>query len=242
MRENLAREEKESPKGVGDEQKKVPYTPNRIEFSRLFKIMGEFMRGFNILKKYCLAVTFFGTSRCKFDDDVYQNARELASRLSKDGFTVITGGGEGIMSAANQGAKEAGGDSVGLNIDLPKGEGGEPNPYLTDSEDFHYFFIRKMMLSFSSEVYVFMPGGFGTMDEFFEIITLIQTKKIQKIPVVLIDSEYWTPLLSWIEETLYKKNGAIDEEDMDIYHVVDSVDEAHEYIKKLVPIEQLRAC
>jgi len=195
--------------------------------------MKEFIRGFRILKKYELAVTFFGSARSAPEAKACREARELAKRLSMDGFTVITGGGGGIMRAANQGAHDAGGESVGLNIKLPHEQ--HLNGYTTDSEEFHYFFTRKVMLSFASEAYVFFPGGFGTMDEFFEIVTLIQTKKIQKIPVVVVGKEYWAPLLSWIEKTLWGKNKTISKEDMDIYHMADSVDEAYELVRKLVP-------
>jgi len=238
MREDItftAKEAVDSP-----DFKDKAYEPNEIEVGRLFKLMAEFVAGFNILKKYCLAATIFGTARCSFDDDVYKKAKELAARLAKDDFTIISGGGRGVMQAANRGAKEAGGDSVGLNIELPYEQ--QINEYITDMQSFHYFFIRKVMLSFASEVYIFMPGGFGTMDEFFEIVTLIQTKKIQRIPVILVGKEYWTPLLSWINETLYEKNHAIDKEDMEIYHLVDSVDEAYDKIRELLPIDQLKAC
>ncbi len=225
MREDVSRTEAEI-------HKAYKYIPNSISFSRFFKIIMEFRKGFTILRKYDLAVTFFGSSRSSFDDDVYKRACELAGKLSKDGFTVITGGGNGVMEAANKGAYVAGGSSVGLNIELPAEQ--QLNKYLTDSQSFDHFFIRKVMLSFASEAYIFFPGGFGTMDEFFEIITLIQTKKIQQIPVVLIDKGYWQPLLDWIEQSLYKENNAINKEDMKIYYLVETVEEAHELINTLV--------
>ena len=203
-----------------------------IESWRIFKIIAEFVSGFELLQRYDLAVTFFGTARCKFGDKVYQMTAELAKRLSREGFTVISGGGGGAMEAANRGAFEAGGPSVGLNIHLPHEQ--VLNQYTTDSESFHYFFTRKVMLSFASEVYIYMPGGFGTLDEFFEIVTLIQTKKIKAVPIVLVDKEYWQPLLKWIENDLYGKHQAISKEDIDIYKVVDSVDEAFDYIMKSV--------
>lgn len=201
-----------------------------IESWRIFKIIAEFVSGFELLQRYGLAVTFFGTARCKFGDKVYQMTAELAKQLSREGFTVISGGGGGAMEAANRGAFEAGGSSIGLNIHLPHEQ--VLNQYTTDSESFHYFFTRKVMLSFASEVYVFMPGGFGTLDEFFEIVTLVQTKKIKPIPIVLVDREYWQPLLKWIEQDLYAKHAAISKEDLSIYKVVNSVEEAYVYIMK----------
>ena len=206
--------------------------PNKIESWRVFKIMSEFVEGFDVIRQYGLAASFFGTARASFDDAVYQHASELATRLSKAGFAIITGGASGVMQAANKGAFEAGGASVGLNIDLPNGQG--YNPYLTDKFEFEHFFVRKTMLTYASEVYVYFPGGFGTLDEFFEIVTLIQTEKIRKVPIVLFGKAYWTPLLDFIEKTLYEKHKAIDKKDMELYVLVDSVDEAFEYITKTV--------
>lgn len=203
-----------------------------IEAWRIFKIIAEFVSGFELLQRYGLAVTFFGTARCHFGDKVYEMASELAGLLTHKGFTVITGGGGGIMEAANRGAFEAKGNSVGLNISLPREQA--TNNYLTDSVEFHYFFTRRVMLSFASEVYVFFPGGFGTLDEFFELVMLVQTKKIKRLPIVLVGKEYWEPLLGWIERDLYRKYHAIDEKDMNIYHLVETVEEAFEYITKQV--------
>jgi len=203
-----------------------------IQSWRIFRIMSEFVDGFEILRKYSTAATFFGSARCGAGDDIYKSAEELAARLAKSGFAIITGGGPGIMEAANVGAFKVGGKSVGLNIKLPMEQ--KLNPYVTESENFHFFFSRKVMLSFASEVYVYFPGGFGTMDEFFEIVTLIQTKKITKIPVVLFDSDYWNPLLAFFKKSILKEYKAIDKEDLDIFHVVDSVDDAYKYIIKNV--------
>ncbi|OGG92801.1 Rossman fold protein, TIGR00730 family [Candidatus Kaiserbacteria bacterium RIFOXYD1_FULL_47_14] len=202
--------------------------PKNIESWRVFKIMSEFVEGFDIIRKYGLAVTIFGTARASFEDIVYKDAEALAGRLAKKGFAVITGGSAGVMQAANKGAFEAGGASVGLNINLPDTQ--YYNPYLTEKFSFDHFFVRKVILTYASEVYVYFPGGLGTLNEFFEIITLVQTGKIRKVPMILFGRGYWTPLLSFIEKTLYQKHSAIDEKDMDLYIVVDSVDEAYDYI------------
>lgn len=202
--------------------------PKKIESWRVFKIMSEFIEGFDVIRRYGLAVTIFGSARTSFEDSVYQNATELAGRLAKKGFAVITGGSSGIMQAANKGAFEAGGVSVGLNINLQDTQ--TYNPYLTDKFGFDHFFVRKVMLTYASEAYVYFPGGLGTLNEFFEIVALVQTKKIRKVPIVLFGKEYWKPLLAFIEETLYRKYAAIDEKDMALYALVDSIEEAYDYI------------
>lgn len=199
---------------------------------RIFKIMAEFVEGFEFLSRYGRAVSIYGSARCNFSHSVYNEATELAMWLAKDGFTIITGGGPGVMEAANKGAHEAGKASVGLNIQLPHEQ--RINTYVNQSRAFQYFFTRKVMLSIASEVYIFYPGGFGTLDEFFEMVTLIQTKKIDPIPIILVDKEFWTPLLSWIDEKLYQHNNAIDREDMDIYHLVADAEEAYKHIKKVL--------
>ena len=204
---------------------------HEVEPWRIFKILSEFVQGFELIRQYKKAVTFFGSARCGLETRIYKEAVVLAGHLAKDGYAVMTGGGQGIMEAANKGAREAGGDSVGINIKLDKEQ--RINEYVTDSEAFHYFFTRKVMLSFASDLYVFFPGGFGTLDEFFEMITLVQTKKIPAIPIILINKEFWTPLLKYIEEVLYEKNNAINKDDMKIYNLVDNADEAYELIKKL---------
>src|SRR3989344_263925 len=202
--------------------------PAKIEAWRVFKIMSEFVEGFDVIRRYTLAATFFGTARASFEDDLYQNAPELASRLAKRGFAVITGGSSGIMQAANRGAFEVGGASIGLNINLPELQA--YNPYLTDRFGFDHFFVRKVMLTYASEVYVYFPGCFGTLDEFFEIVTLVQTKKIRKVPLILFGREYWTPLVAFIEQKVYSEHKAINKEDMELYTLVDTVDEAYDYI------------
>lgn len=199
---------------------------------RIFKVLSEFVKGFELLQRYKKAATFFGTSRCSPNHALYKEATKLARKLSKQGFAIITGGGPGIMEAANKGAYEAKGASVGLNIQLPQEQ--RRNKYVKDGEAFHYFFTRKVMLAFASEVYIFFPGGFGTLDEFFEIVTLVQTKKIKPIPIIMVGRKYWEPLLAFIKETVYKESRAIGKEDMKLYHLADSVGEAMELINKLV--------
>lgn len=204
-----------------------------MESWRILKIMGELVDGFAMLKKYRLAATFFGSAReTLYDKRMYKDAEELAFKLSKSGFAIITGGAEGIMGAASKGAHDAGGDSVGLNIKLPEEQG--ENKYLTDSYTFNYFFTRRVMLSFASEVYVFFPGGYGTLDEFFEILTLVQTNKIKRIPIVLYGQEFWAPLLSLIEDMLLKTQQTISKDDLDLFVLVDTVDDAYEKILTLV--------
>jgi uncharacterized protein (TIGR00730 family) len=202
--------------------------PRKIESWRVFKIMAEFIEGFDIIRRYGLAISFFGSARATLGDDSYKNAEELAKRLSKKGFAIVTGGSAGVMQAANKGAFEAGGASVGLNINLPDMQ--NYNPYLTEKFGFDHFFVRKVMLTFASEVYIYFPGGFGTLDEFFEIVTLVQTKKIRRVPIILFGKNYWSPLLAFIEKTVYQDHSAVDKEDMELYKLVDSVDEAYTYV------------
>ena len=205
---------------------------DKVNSERLGRILNEFANGFQFLKKYELAASIFGSARCNAQDEAYKDAYDLAYGLSKEGFAVITGGGPGVMEAANRGAYDAGGQSVGLNIQLPTEQ--RTNPYVKDSESFHYFFTRKVMLAFASEVYIFFPGGFGTLDEFFEMVTLVQAEKIEPIPIILVNKEYWAPLLDWINKTLYEKNRSISKEDMSLYRVADDAKEALQLIKKMV--------
>ncbi|MCL5666488.1 MAG: TIGR00730 family Rossman fold protein [Patescibacteria group bacterium] len=203
----------------------------------IFRIMAEFINGFEFLKRYKKAVSIMGSARPNLQNGVYQEARELAFKLSKAGFVVITGGGPGIMEAANKGAYEAGGRSAGINIKLPSEQ--RTNAYVKESESFDFFFTRKVMLEFASQLYVFFPGGFGTLDEMFEMVTLIQTKKIAPVPIILVNKTFWQPLLDWIKNTIYGQNKAIDEKDMEIYHLVDSAEEAYEVIKELTKKKHL---
>lgn len=213
----------------------LPFYPNEVGAWRIFKIMGEFVSGFEFISKYKKTASIFGSARCNFNHNSYKEATELAYKLSKENFAIITGGGPGIMEAANKGAVKAGGRSVGINIKLNgKAATERRNPYVQESILFDYFFVRKVILSFSSRVYIYFPGGFGTLDELFEMITLIQTKKIQRIPIILVGKEYWTPLLDWVEKELYVKNKAINKEDLKLYNLVNTADEALEIIKKLV--------
>lgn len=196
-----------------------------IESWRLFKIMAEFVSGFEQLRKYKLTATIFGSARIKEGDPYYEAARDLANKLAKSGFAIVTGGAEGIMEAGNRGAYEAGGKSIGLNIELPSEQAA--NPYLTDGMTFNYFFTRKVMLSFASEVYIYFPGGFGTLDEFSEILTLVQTRKIKRIPIILYGKAFWQPYLDLFENHLYKEFNTISKDDLKLYTVVDSVEEAY---------------
>lgn len=203
-----------------------------VQSWRVFRIMAEFVQGFELLREHGLAATFWGSARLEPSDPYYKAAEELAAKLAKKGFSVISGGGPGIMEASNVGAFKVGGKSVGLNIQLPFEQ--KLNPYTTESLNFDFFFSRKVMLTFASEVYVYFPGGFGTLDEFFEIVTLIQTKKIEPIPVVIYGKEYWGPLLEFFKQDMLKKFETISPEDLEIFHMVDSVDEAYTYIMKEV--------
>ncbi len=182
------------------------------------------------LHKSRKSISIFGTARSNDTSADYREAARLGNLLAKDGFSIVTGGGPGIMEAANKGAHEAGGRSVGLNISLKSGQ--TLNPYVTESKLFTHFFARKTMLEFASQIYIFFPGGFGTLDELFEMVMLIQTKKIPPLPIILVDKSYWEPLLEWIKKSLLG-NQYINQEDMNIYHLVDNAQEAYEYIKKL---------
>jgi len=212
--------------------------PERVSSMRLTKITQEFAKGFHFLKDYGKSATFFGSSKTAAGEKEYEEARTLAFKLAEDNFAVITGGGPGIMEAANRGAMEAKGQSVGINIQLDHTQ--NTNSYVKDSVSFHYFFARKVMLAFASEVYIFFPGGFGTLDEFFEMTTLVQTRKIDPIPIILVGESYWRSLLRWIEQDLYKKRKNIDKEDMKIYRLVKDASEASRVIKRLVKKDIIR--
>jgi len=204
----------------------------RLEESwRLFKIMGEFVDGVEALHDIGPAVSIFGSARVAPKDPIYRKTEAIAGLFVKNGFAVITGGGGGVMEAANKGAAEAGGTSVGLNIVLPMEQ--KPNPYANVTLEFDYFFIRKLMFVKYATAYIIMPGGFGTLDELFEAVTLIQTNRIKPLPVILVDSAYWGGLKEWIEKQLLA-NRRISPDDLDILQVADDPKEVVELVKKIV--------
>ena len=200
---------------------------------RIFRIMAEFVDAIETLSKVRHAVSIFGSARTAPDDPYYQKAETLGRLLAEKGFGVITGGGPGIMEAANKGAVEVGGQSVGMNIRLPFEQ--KPNPYANISIDFKYFFIRKVMFVKYAMAYIIFPGGLGTLDEFFEAITLIQTKKIKPFPVILVESAYWQGLIDWLKNSLLKVKH-ISPEDLEIIQVIDEPSEIIKYIKRTVII------
>ena len=191
----------------------------------IFKIMGEFVSGFEKMSKIGPCVTIFGSARTKPDNTYYLLAEKIAKRIVESGYGVITGGGPGIMEAGNKGAHLGGGTSVGLNIELPFEQ--HDNPYIDSDKnlDFDYFFVRKVMFVKYSQGFVVMPGGFGTLDELFEAITLIQTHKIEKFPIILVGTEFWTGLMDWIKTTLLNEFGNISEKDLELINLVDTEDE-----------------
>lgn len=198
----------------------------------IFKIMSEFVEGFEKLSKIKPCVSIFGSARFKEDDPSYIVAEEIAYELSQKGYGVITGGGPGIMEAGNKGAKRGGGISVGLNIDLPFEQKG--NPYIDPDKliDFDYFFVRKVMFVKYSQGFIVMPGGFGTLDELFEAMTLIQTGKIGRFPIILYDKKYWSGLMDWIKSTLRDQYKSISPADLDLFRIVDTPAEAVEHIER----------
>lgn len=191
----------------------------------IFKIMGEFVNGYEKLSKIGPCVSIFGSARTKPDQKYYQLAENIAKKIVQAGYGVITGGGPGIMEAGNKGAHLAGGTSVGLNIELPFEQ--HDNPYIDPDKslDFDYFFVRKVMFVKYSQGFVVMPGGFGTLDEFFEALTLIQTHKIGKFPIIMVGTDFWKGLIDWIKETLLDSFGNISPGDLDLIHLVDTEDE-----------------
>ncbi|GAB5556402.1 MAG: TIGR00730 family Rossman fold protein [Schleiferiaceae bacterium] len=196
----------------------------------IFKVMAEFVDGFDSLAKIGPCVSIFGSARTSPDHPHYKLAEEIAFTLTQQGYGVITGGGPGIMEAGNKGAARGKGKSVGLNIELPFEQ--MPNPYIDHDKNlnFDYFFVRKVMFVKYSQGFIVLPGGFGTLDELFESLTLIQTNKIGKFPIILVGTEFWEGLLDWVKATLLKEFSTISPEDMDLIHVVDTPQEAVDII------------
>ncbi|MCK4561496.1 MAG: TIGR00730 family Rossman fold protein [Flavobacteriaceae bacterium] len=206
----------------------------------IFKIMSEFVDGYEKLSRIGPCVSVYGSARTKPDDEFYKLAEDIAYKLTQHGYGVITGGGPGIMEAGNKGAHRGGGVSVGLNIELPFEQ--HDNPYIDKDKslDFDYFFVRKVMFVKYAQGFVAMPGGFGTLDELFEAITLIQTKKIGKFPIILVGSKFWDGLLDWIKSTLLDKYKNVSAKDLDLFTVVDTSDEVIEAINKFYKKHHLR--
>ena len=220
-----------APSGLTQDEQLLE-TPKQDEFThtdtwRVFRIMGEFVEGFDDLATITRGVSIFGSARTTSDNPQYTAAQETAALLARAGYAVITGGGPGIMEAANRGAFEAGGLSIGCNIELPFEQ--SSNPYLTRSLTFKYFFVRKTMFVKYSTAFIIFPGGFGTLDELFEALTLIQTRKIKNFPVVLFGSAYWAGMMDWVRGTMLSE-GKIAETDLRLLHLTDSPAEAVEIV------------
>ncbi len=207
---------------------------------RMFKIMAEFVDGFERLDQIGPCVSIFGSARTEPDNPYYQMAIDVAERFVESGFGIITGGGPGIMEAGNKGAMDAGGKSVGLNIELPFEQG--YNPYIDTDKLFNhnYFFIRKVMFLKYSQAVICMPGGFGTMDELFEVLTLVQTHKIDRVPIILMGSQFWSGLMDWIKSTMLSEFQNISEGDLDLFFLTDSIEEAVEHVNAFYANYRLR--
>ncbi|HEV7373786.1 MAG TPA: TIGR00730 family Rossman fold protein [Pyrinomonadaceae bacterium] len=223
-----------TPVPVVTQDEQLLETPRYDEFThtdtwRVFRIMGEFVEGFDELATITRGVSIFGSARTQPDNPQYKAAQETAALLARAGYAVITGGGPGIMEAANRGAFEAGGLSIGCNIELPFEQ--KPNPYLTRSLTFKYFFVRKTMFVKYSTAFIIFPGGFGTLDELFEALTLIQTRKIKNFPVVLFGSAYWKGMVEWVRELMLSE-GKIGEADLRMLNLTDSPEEVVEIVVK----------
>jgi uncharacterized protein (TIGR00730 family) len=217
------------PQATSELNKKTEPTHMHEITWRIFRIMSEFVEGFQFLSESTNEVTIFGSARFKPEEKWYKEAEKLGALLGKGGYTVITGGGPGIMEGANKGAAKVGAPSIGLNIELPFEQ--RMNNYATRGRGFHYFFTRKVMLAASAQAYVYFPGGFGTLDEFFEIITLIQTEKMKPIPVICVGEDFWGSLFEWTSKTQIKKYGTISKKDMKLFTVVDTAKEAYKIIQ-----------
>ncbi len=218
-------------KNIGQNLKQKTWNEIKANDSwAIFKVMSEFVDGFEKMSRIGPCVSVFGSARTKPGDTYYELAENIAFQLTQHGYGVITGGGPGIMEAGNKGAHRGGGVSVGLNIDLPFEQ--KDNSYIDQDKNlqFDYFFVRKVMFVKYAQGFVALPGGFGTLDELFEAITLIQTKKIEKFPIVLVGTQFWKGLIGWIKETMLKQNGNIHEDDLDLFQVVDTAEEVIEII------------
>ena len=205
----------------------------------IFKIMSEFVEAYDRMAKICPCVSIFGSARTQEDNPHYKLGVQIAEDLSKRGYGIISGGGPGIMEAANRGAQMGVGPSVGLNIDLPFEQ--NHNPYIDPAHnlEFDYFFVRKVIFIKYSQAFVILPGGFGTLDELFEALTLIQTKKIARRPIVLLGKEYWSDLTNWIEKTMLGEEKNISASDLDLYRLVDTSEEAVQYIEEFFSTNSL---
>ncbi len=197
---------------------------------QIFRVMSEFVQGFDTMARVGPCVSIFGSARTKSSHKYYKLATEIAFKITKNGYGVITGGGPGIMEAANKGAQAGGGRSVGLAITLPMEQSENPFIDLDKLIKFDYFFIRKVMFMKYAQGFVVLPGGFGTLDELFEAITLIQTDKVEHFPIVMVGKKYWEPLLHWVKETMIKKEKNADKADLNLFHLVDTSDEVVEII------------
>ena len=198
---------------------------------RLFHILSEFVEGFEVMPEVYPAVSIFGSSKTSSNSPIYKNTVKISELLVKNGFNIISGGGPGVMEAANKGASQAGGKSVGLHIQLPNEQ--KANKYANVRLEFKYFFIRKVMFVKYAVAYIIMPGGFGTLDELFEALTLIQTNRIKSFPVILMDKKYWGGLIDWMREILVQ-NKTISESDIEIFNLVDTPEEAVKIVKRTV--------
>lgn len=213
-----------------------PLTPHELDEHiqrKIHRINKELQKGFDFIKSYDKSVTIFGSTRLKRSSPLYTKAVSLSEKLSRLGYAIVTGGGPGIMQAANEGAYKVGGKSLGLNIQLPREQ--VANPYQTDSAEFYYFFIRKLCLTFSAEAFIYFPGGYGTMDEFFEILTLVQTNKIRRVPIILFGSKFWQDFDDLFTKKMFKQFGTVNRKELKLYHVCDDENEVIRIIKK-VPV------
>ena len=217
----------------------MPYRNTlRDDTWRIFKIMAEFVDGFDVLMKVGPVVTIFGSARMKKSNPYYKKTVKTAKLLAENGYGIVTGGGGGIMEAANKGATEGGGESIGLNITLPHEQ--KPNEFIKTLINFHYFFVRKVMFVKYAHGVIIMPGGFGTLDELCEVLTLVQTKKMHRFPIVLMGKEHWEGFIEWIDSHL-NKSGYISPSDMNLFHLTDDPEEAVQLIKEFeIDIEEMK--